>query len=237
MSRRQRIQYQRRSMAMVAVTATALAGCGNAQATAPAGSSGARVASLTVTAAQRHAIDRYTTIARARYDKEVSGVSVHTQLRRVGSDAVLLRDLRSGNTSALRGYVTSQFRQVWYHWHVSRMRIVQGNKTLVEVGVPFALATSQRRLRDAHGRAIATLVISVQDEVGIVKAMHRHYPVDVVIRGAQAGHVVTLLPAAAHATLPARGTTIVAGHRYLVRSFQRRAFGGEPVTVWLLMRG
>ena len=218
----------RRSAAAIAVAAAALAGCGNAQATAP---------SVAATIAQQSAIDRYSAIARARYDKEVSGQAVQTQLRRVGNDPVLLRDLRSGDTAALRSYVTSRFDQLWYHWHVSRMRIVQGNSTLIEVGVPFAVATSQRQLRDARGKVIATLVISVQDEIGIVKAMHRHYPVDVVIRGTRPGHVVTLLPAAAHATLPARGTTVIAGHRYLVRSFQRQAFGGEPVTVWLLVRG
>ncbi len=187
--------------------------------------------------AQQRAIDRYTTVARTRYDKEVSGQAVHTQLLRLTRDPALLRALRSGDVTALRAYVARQFKQVWYHWHVSRMRIAQGSRTLVEVGVPFALATSERTLVDAQGHSLATLEVSVQDEIGIVRAMHRHYPVDVVIRGARPGHVVTLLPAATHVRLPASGTVAIAGRRYLVRSFDRTAFGGEPVTVWILMRG
>ena len=116
------------------------------------------------------------------------------------------------------------------------MRITAGSRVLVEVGVPFALAGQQQTLRDAKGHALATLYISVQDEIGIVKAMHRHYPVDVVIRGRAAGHDVTLLPAARTAPLPAGGPVVIHGRRYLVRSFHRTAFGGEPVTVWLLVR-
>jgi hypothetical protein len=47
--------------------------------------------------------------------------------------------------------------------------------------------------------------------------------------------VRTLLPAAAHAHLPARGTVTLAGRRYAVRSFAQRAWAGEPVTVWILV--
>ena len=182
------------------------------------------------------ALDRYTTIAIKRYDAEVGGAAVHTQLRRLAHDAGLLSALRAGNAARLRRYVRTQFDAVWYHWHVSRMRLVSGSKVLDEVGVPFALAGQQTTLRSASGKALATLQISVQDEIGIVKAMHRHYPVDVVIRGSAAGHLVTLLPAAKQVALPPNGTVTISGVRYRVRSFQRQAFGGEPVTVTLLVR-
>ena len=226
------------AFALGAVITTATA-CGAASAGSPvphrAPPASAAVAPRGTKAALR-ALDRYTAIATKRYDSEVAGPFVHTQLQRLAHDAGLLKALRSGNTATLRSYVRTQFDAVWYHWHVSRMRIVSGSKVLSEVGVPFALAGQQTTLRSASGTARATLQISVQDEIGIVKAMHRHYPVDVVIRGSAAGHVVTLLQAAKQVKLPSSGTVTISGLRYRVRSFQRRAFGGEPVTVTLLVR-
>jgi hypothetical protein len=34
--------------------------------------------------------------------------------------------------------------------------------------------------------------------------------------------------------LPAAGTTTIAGHTYMVRSFAETGFGGERLTVWVL---
>ena len=219
-------------VAAVVAAASIATACGTAGATAP-GANTKR--SLSPTAASA-ALDRYSAIAMRRYDKEVAGAAVHIQLGRLARDPTLLKALRSGDTALLDRYVRRQFSQLWYHWHVSRLRITKGSRVLVEVGVPFALAGRQQTLRDAQGRPLATLQISVQDEIGIVKAMHRHYPVDVVIRGRAAGHVVTLLTAAKQVGLPADGPVTIAGRRYLVRSFRRAAFGGEPVTVWILLR-
>lgn len=215
-----------------------VAGCGvvsgpvAASASAPARTTATTARTPTTTSA----IDRLTTQARRRYADEVRGGVVHTQLRRVAADRLLLRALQSGDPAALRGYVTRQFRTVWYHRHISRLRIARGSQTLVEVGVPFVVAPSSTMLRDAHGRALATLQISVQDEIGFVRYMHRNFPVDVVVRGSGPGHVKTSLPAAANVRLPARGTVQIAGRRMAVRSFHETAMGGEPVTVWILAR-
>ena len=225
--------------ALAVIAASALAACGTAGATSPSHSSSAGLARLprvSAAPATAAAIDRYAAIARHRYDKEVSGAAIHTQLRRLARDPALLRTLRSGDTAALRRYVQRQFRAVWYHWHVSRLRIVRGGRVIDEVGVPFTLAGQQTTLRGAGGRALATLQITVQDEVGILKAMLRHYPVEVVIRGRGSAHRLSSLPAAKTAALPASGFVQIAGRRYLVRSFRRLAFVNEPVTIWILTR-
>ena len=226
---------RRRGVALAAVTVLAAAFAASfgvsLASTAP------RTTRSPVRRAARPVIDRYVAAARQRYDKETSGAAVHLDLVRLAADPVLMRALRAGDLRLVRSYVRSEFQRVWYHWHVSRLRIVEGSRVLTEVGVPFALSGQQRILRTAAGRPLATLYISVQDEVGIVKAMRRHFPVDVVIRGARVGHAVTLLPAAKHAALPVSGRVTLAGLRYQVRSFHRTAFGGEPVTVWVLMRG
>jgi hypothetical protein len=129
------------------------------------------------------------------------------------------------------------FPAVWYHWHVSRMRILQGGRVVVETGVPFTVAPSQMTLRSAGGRTLGTLQVSIQDEIGFVRFMHRNYAVDVVVRGNIAGHVETSLPAAANARLPATGSVTIAGQRYRVHSFQQTAWDNEPVTVSVLEKG
>jgi hypothetical protein len=162
---------------------------------------------------------------------------VVAKLHRVGNDPGLLRTLESGNLAATRAYVARRYPSVWYHWHVSRMRILEDARVTVDAGVPFVVAPAQMALRGSGGRALGTLQVSIQDEIGFVRLMHRNYPVDVVVRGTGAAHVRTSLPAAAHAWLPARGRATIGGRRYLVRSFQQIALGGEPVTVWILTKG
>jgi hypothetical protein len=184
----------------------------------------------------RSPIDQLTAVARRRYAEEVQGGQAHATLRRVGRDPALLRALASGDTR-LRTYVRGQFDRVWYHWHVSRLRILRGPKIVTDVGVPFVVAPSQMALRGAHGRSLATLQVSIQDVIGFVRYMHRNYPVDVVVRGRGAAHIRTSLPAALNARLPDSGTTTVAGNRYQVRSFKQTALGNEPVKVWILQRG
>jgi hypothetical protein len=178
-------------------------------------------------------IDRLTRIARMRYAIESHGATARAKLRRVGSDPLLRRALARGDLAAMRSYVRRQFTAVWYGWHVSRLRILRGSRVLVDVGVPFVVAPSQMTLPGRGGPY--TLQVSIQDEIGFVKFTYRNDHVWAVVRGTRPGDVRTLLPAAAHAHLPARGTVRLAGRRYAVRSFPEMALGGEHVTVWILV--
>jgi hypothetical protein len=189
-----------------------------------------------VTAPQSAAIDHLTAVARRRYAVEVHGGVAIGTTHRVAHDPALLRTLQSGNVAATQAYVRREFPAVWYHWHVSRMRIRKGSAVVVETGVPFVVAPSQVTLRSSGGRTLGTLEVSVQDVIGFVRFMHRNYPVDVVVRGTGAAHVRSSLPAATHANLPSSGPVTVAGRRYLVRSFHETAWNGEPVTVWILTK-
>jgi hypothetical protein len=184
--------------------------------------------------APRTRIDRLAIEARKRYNEEVWGSAAHQQLRSIAHDPGLLAALRSGNLTQLRTYVDQKFNGVWYHRHVSRMRLVRGSRVLLDVGVPFVVAPSQATLRDAHGRPLATLQTSIQDVIGFVRYMHRNFPVDVVVRGSGAAHVRTSLPAAANMKLPASGTVTVGGRRLAVRSFTEKAWNGEHLKVWIL---
>jgi hypothetical protein len=182
-------------------------------------------------------VDSLAREARQRWSIEASGSVVHSTLRHVAADPTLRRTLQSGNTTALRDYVGRQFQSVWYHWHVSRLRILRGGQVLVDTGVPFVVAPAQQTMRGTNGHVIGTLEISIQDVIGYVRYLHRNAGIDVVVRGRGAGHVRSSLPAATNASLPRSGSVTLGGTRYAVRSFARTGLAGEPVTVWVLVKG
>jgi hypothetical protein len=218
-----------------------VSGCGSVAVATPTPRPAPRPAPAPTPAPRTHAAasgpSRLTAIARRQYRLEVHGGATFSALHRVARDPTLLRTLRSGNLSVTRAYVQREFTAVWYHWHVARMRILKGSRVVAEVGVPFAVAPAQMTLHGAGGRALGRLQVSIQDVIGFVKLIHRHYPVDVVVRGRAAGHVRSSLPAATQVKLPSSGSVTIAGRRYRVSSFHQTAWGNEPVTVWILQRG
>jgi hypothetical protein len=207
--------------------ALAVAGCGQATASQSGGHSPTRRAKP---------IDRITAGARALYANQVAGSHSLAVLHRLGGDPILLRLLASGNSGAVRAYVSQQYPRTWYHWHVSRMRISRGSRVVSEIGVRFVMPASQMALHGSGGRTLGTLQVSMQDEIGFVRLMHRRHHVEVVIRGRGAKHLRASMRAAGLAKLPATGSVALAGHRYLVRSFHEPAWDGEPVTIWILMK-
>jgi hypothetical protein len=235
-------------VAAVALTIAGLAsGCAVSAASTPATAAGANIAPAApatvqarpvaaMAARQAAAIDQLSAVARRQYAAEVHGGVAIGTARRVARDPALLRTLQSGNVAATQAYVRRQFPAVWYHWHVSRMRIRKGSSVVVETGVPFVVAPTTIPLRSSSGRTLGTLEVSIQDEIGFVRFMHRNYPVDVVVRGTSAADIRSSLPAATHANLPSSGPVTIAGRRYLSRSFHETAWNGEPVTVWILTK-
>jgi hypothetical protein len=217
---------------------TALAGCG-ATADATPETRSAPVSTPAATSARpasKAPPSPFTAIARRQYNLEIHGGAAFAALHKVGHDPTLLRLLRAANGGATRAYVWQQFSAAWYHLHVSRMRILQGTHVVVETGVPFVVAPVQMSLHSG-GRRVGTLQVSIQDVIGFVRLLHRHHPIQVVVRGQRAGHVATSLPAAAHVRLPSAGTVSIAGRRYRVSSFREVAWDHEPVTVSVLQKG
>jgi hypothetical protein len=178
-------------------------------------------------------LDRIVRLGQQQYAREVGGATVNSLLHRVASDPAFLHALGTSDAAA-RAYVAQQFPNVWYHWHISRLRVVRGSTDVVEIGVPFVVAGPGIPLRGPGGRSLGRLEVSLQDEIGFVRLMHRNYPVDVVVRGTTSASVRSSLPAAANAALPASGTVQLAGRTYDVRSFKETAWNGEPVTIWFL---
>jgi hypothetical protein len=228
-------------LGVAACSAAIIAGCGAAAASTPPTPKGAAPQPTAAVAAKPKGaaakIDQLTALAKEHYAGEISGQHSIQTLHSVGRDPTLLRLLGSHDLSAARAYIKQEYWDVWYHWHVSRMRIVQGSRVVSELGVPFVIPASHMTLHGAGGRDVGTLYVSMQDEIGVVRLLHRLYPIQVVIRGEKTKQLRTSMYSAAFVKLPSSGSVRLGGHRYLVRSFREPAWGGETVTIWILMRG
>jgi hypothetical protein len=174
--------------------------------------------------------DTLAGVAKRIYRQEVRGEVGHAAVKRIARDRALLAALSTGNRTALRAAALRQLFDPGKH--VVRLSIVRRGRTLTSVGGAFVVAPAQLELRTPTGAALGRLEASMQDVVGYVKLVRRLTGAGIVVRG-QTGHVESSLPDPP-ATLPAAGTTTIAGHPYVVRSFAETGFAGERLTVWIL---
>ncbi len=216
-------------------TALASAGCGSAGHAGTPTAAAAQPHHRAVAAARPlrtvSALSEATAIARRTYRLEAVGRPGRASVRRINRDAVLLSALRAHDARATRA---EALRQLFLpHYHVVRLRVLRGTRSLVDVGGRFVAAGAHVELRSG-GRSLGRLEASIQDVIGFVKLVHRRSGAQAVVRGSH-GHVATLLRPAAHARLPLSGRTRIAGRSYAVSSFRETGFAGEPLRVWVLL--
>ncbi len=174
--------------------------------------------------------DTLAGVAKRIYRQEVRGEVGHAAVKRIARDRALLAALSTGNRTALRAAALRQLFDPGKH--VVRLSIVRRGRMLTNVGGAFVVAPARLTLRAPSGADLGVIEASMQDVVGYVKLVRRLTGAGIVVRG-RTGHVESSLPDPP-ATLPPAGTTTIAGHRYVVRSFAETGFGGERLTVWIL---
>jgi hypothetical protein len=178
--------------------------------------------------------DTLVGVAQRVYQQEIAGTVGRAAVRRIARDATLDRALAGGSAKAVRA---EALRQLFMPGkHVVRLRLLRGDRVLTDVGGRFVVGEQAAELRTPDGRDLGRLEISMQDVLGYRKLVRRLTGADVVIRGSS-GHVETSLPAAAAVSLPGSGTVSLRGRTYFVREFHEHGFGGEPLSVWLLLPG
>ena len=222
----------RAALAMAVLTGVLpLAACGSggqAAATTAHLSAGAALAPLRSTG-----LARATAIARRTYRLEAHGPAAPASVRRIARDGVLLGALNAHDAAATRAAALHQL--FLPHYHVVRLRVLRGSRSLVDVGGSFVSAGAAGELRTPAGRPLGRLEASIQDVIGFVKLVHRRSGAQAVVRGSH-GHVATLLAPAANAKLPRSGRVVIGGRAYAVRFFRETGFAGEPLRVWILVR-
>jgi hypothetical protein len=186
---------------------------------------------------RRSHIDGIVNVAKATYYRETKGRKLFQQLGRIARDGILLDALSRGDLAGAQAEADAQLRSPVNHLaHVTRISVIRGSRALVNATVNsdgvYVVAPARRILR-SDGRLLGTLLVSIQDVTGFVKAVHRLTGAEVLVRGAS-GHVRTSLGAAARMRLPSSGQVTIAGRGYFVRSFGEIGWGKEPLTVWIL---
>jgi hypothetical protein len=105
------------------------------------------------------------------YQAEATGNATQRVLRHVARDAMILHAVANADPRALRVEIVHLFRD--HTLHVVRIRAVTAAGKLVnDVGGPYALAPASTPLR-LGGRRIGRATLSIQDDTGFIKLMHR----------------------------------------------------------------
>ncbi|QEC50343.1 hypothetical protein FSW04_24000 [Baekduia soli] len=113
---------------------------------------------------------------------ETGGAQARRVLRHVATDRGFLHAVAANDPVALRAAIIRFFRQRTLH--VVRIRAVAADGRLVgDVGGPYVLAPASRTLRTTSGHVLGRVTLSVQDDTGYIKLMHRFTGAGVVLRG------------------------------------------------------
>lgn len=167
--------------------------------------------------------------AEARYAVESSGRTIHVDLRQIAHDRRLVGALRAGDIAAALAAANGELVR-----HVVQIRVLRGSRVLLDANpTSFDVAGSSIVLRGPGGRRLGTLQITLQDIIGFIKLERRVDHAGALVRGRD-GRMRTSLPAAAALTLPRSGCVAIGARRYVVGSFQRASYTGEPLTIWVL---
>jgi hypothetical protein len=164
---------------------------------------------------------------------EAQGPTVQRVLRHVATDPRFAQAVANDDPVALRTAIIRFFRT--RSLHVVRVRATTVDGRLVgDVGGPYVLGPASRTVRDRHGNPIGTVTLSVQDDTGYIKLMHRFTGATVVLRTAtQTVPGSTLMPGPP--TIPPRGSVLWHGRTFDTSTFTAGAFPSGPLTVALLV--
>jgi len=150
--------------------------------------------------------------------------------RLVGSDPRFAAAVAAADPVALRAQIVRFFRDP--SLHVVRIRATGARGALVgDVGGPNVLAPASAPVI-LHGRTVGRVTLSVQDDAGYIKLVHRFTGAAVVLRAGAATVPGSL--ARAPRALPASGRVRVRGKRYQVVSFAIARFPVGALRVWVL---
>ncbi len=170
-------------------------------------------------------------VGRRLLRSESAGPQTEHVLHVVASDPRFIRAVADRNPAAVRTRIVRFFEDP--HLHVVRIRARDQSERLInDVGGPYVLAPASTVVR-SHGRLVGTVTLSIQDDTGYIKLMHRFTGADVVLHTAT-GEVPGSTLSPGRARLPARGAVTVRGRRYQVFSFDATAFPSGPLRVSLL---
>ncbi|MDX6729196.1 MAG: hypothetical protein QOK49_4001 [Baekduia sp.] len=164
---------------------------------------------------------------------ESSGSAVVRVLQHVATDPGFRAAVANDDPAALRTAIIRFFRT--RSLHVVRIRATTADGRLVgDVGGPYVLSPATTTVRDTRGRVLGHVTLSVQDDTGFIKLMHRFTGAAVILQ-TPAGTVPGSSLRPAPPAIPTRGTLTARGRLYDTYTFAARAFPDGPLSVALLL--
>ena len=120
---------------------------------------------------------------RRLFADESGGAAARHVLHHVALDPGFQRAVATRDPAALRAAIVRFFQDRTLH--VVRIRATTPSGALInDVGGPYVLAPASRTVRDARGHAIGRVTLSIQDDAGYIKLLHRFTGVGVALRTA-----------------------------------------------------
>jgi hypothetical protein len=106
---------------------------------------------------------------------ETHGASAQMALRHAAKTRTFVRAIAAGDPVALRSAIIGFFRDS--RFHIVRVRAWKGNRLIGDVGGPYVISPATARIP-----GVGRFMLSVQDDTGYIKLMHRFTGADVVLR-------------------------------------------------------
>ena len=162
------------------------------------------------------------------YEAEEHSPIVATTVRRMERTAAFSSAVARHDAAATRAEILGFFAA---HIHVVRVRVTIGEKLLVDVGGPYALAPVGGTLRE-RGKVVGHFLTAIQDDAGYMKLARLFTGAEVLMRVGGKQVMGTLNPGPAR--VPDNGTVSYRGHGYDAFSFTATAFPSGPLRISLL---
>jgi hypothetical protein len=158
---------------------------------------------------------------------ETKGASAQMALRHAAKTPAFRRAIASASPAAVRAAIIGFFRDS--RFHIVRVRAWKGSHLVTDVGGPFVISPATATIP-----GVGRFMLSVQDDTGYIKLIHRFTGADVVLHaGTQTVPGSNLFPGPPYA----RGLTTVTyrGHTYRAYGFSAPAFPSGSLHVSLLV--
>ncbi|HET8538072.1 MAG TPA: hypothetical protein VFL73_12930 [Solirubrobacteraceae bacterium] len=163
---------------------------------------------------------------------ESTGLSAQQALRHAAKTPAFRSAIAAGDPARVRAAIIGFFRDK--RFHIVRVRAWKGTHLITDVGGPYVLSPASASIRAPGGGAAGRFMLSVQDDTGFIKLMHRFTGAEVVLHaGSRTVPGSNLSPGPPY-TQGLQSVTY-RGHRYDAYGFPAPAFPSGHLLVSLLM--
>jgi hypothetical protein len=172
-------------------------------------------------------------VARRLLRAESSSSAVTQTLRYAAHDPAFRAAVVRADPVAIRTAIIDDFfRNGAYH--IVRARVTRGTTSLEDVGGPYVLAPASAYVRGPDGRVAGRFSLSVQDDSGYIKLLHRFTGADVLLR-TRAGTVPGSNLNPGPPRVPVDDVVAYHGQTYRAYTFTGTAFPSGPLQISLLI--